>query len=133
MKKTVLNTVLSTVFIVTLGFGMSACSGEKEGEQGSHEVMAVDRVDEAAALARKNAPAAEEMDFPKTAPMPVAAVDGAAVDGTVTTEAGATDVATTTDAGAADANMAEATAADDSTTADVAGAADSSATATAPQ
>lgn len=122
MKKTVLNTVLSTVFIVTLGFGMSACSGEKEGEQGSHEVMAVDRVDEAAALARKNAPAAEEMDFPKTAPMPVAAVDGAAVDGTVTTEAGA-----------ADANMAEATATDDSTTADVAGAADSSATATAPQ
>ena len=129
MKKTVLNTVLSTVFIVTLGFGMSACSGEKEGEQGSHEVMAVDRVDEAAALARKNAPAAEEMDFPKTAPMPVAAADGAAVDGTVTAEAGATDVATTTD----DATMAEATATDGSPDADVAGAADSSATATAPQ
>ena len=129
MKKTVLNTVLSTVFIVTLGFGMSACSGEKEGEQGSHEVLAVDRVDEAAALARKNAPAAEEMDFPKTAPMPVAATDGAAVDGTVTTEAGATDVATTTD----DATMAEATATDGSPDADVAGAADSSATATAPQ
>lgn len=85
MKKSVLNTALSTAFIVALGFGVSACSGDKEGE--SHEVLAVDRVDEAAALALANAPVAEEMDFPETAPMPVAAADGAAVDGAATTDA----------------------------------------------
>lgn len=64
MKKTVLNTALSTAFIVALGFGVSACS-DKEGE--SHEVLAKDRVDAAAELARKNAPAAEDLDFPETA------------------------------------------------------------------
>lgn len=64
MKKTVLNTALSTAFIVALGFGVSAC-GDKEGE--SHEVLAKDRVDAAAELARKNAPAAEDLDFPETA------------------------------------------------------------------
>lgn len=94
MKKTVLNTALSTAFIVTLGFGVTACSSDKEGE--SHEVMAIDRVDEAAELARKNAPEAEDMEFPETAPMPVTAADGTVVDGaetegTATAEAGMTD------------------------------------------
>ncbi len=63
MKKSVLNTALSTAFVVALGFGISACSGEKEGEHDSHEVMAVDRVDEAAELARANAPEAEAYGF----------------------------------------------------------------------
>lgn len=89
MKKSVLNTALSTAFIVALGFGISACSGDKEGE--SHEVLAKDRVDEAAELARKNAPEAEELNFPETAPMPAAEADAAASTEatTATTEAGA--------------------------------------------
>lgn len=88
MKKSVLNTALSTAFIVALGFGISACSGDKEGE--SHEVLAKDRVDEAAELARKNAPEAEELNFPETAPMPAAEADAAASTEatTATTEAG---------------------------------------------
>lgn len=104
MKKTVLNTALSTALLVTLGFSVSACSGDKEGE--SHEVKAVDRVDEAAKLARANAPEAEEMDFPETAPMPVTemAADGTADDSATTAEAGAdTEMAATTDS--ADATM----------------------------
>ena len=100
MKKSVLNTALSTAFIVALGFGISACSGDKEGE--SHEVLAKDRVDEAAALARKNAPAAEELDFPETAPMPAAE---ATTDATMGTEASA----------AAEGTAADATASADST------------------
>lgn len=89
MKKSVLNTALSTAFIVALGFGISACSGDKEGE--SHEVLAKDRVDEASELARKNAPEAEELDFPETAPMPAAEADAAASTEatTASTEAGA--------------------------------------------
>lgn len=88
MKKSVLNTALSTAFIFALGFGISACSGDKEGE--SHEVLAKDRVDEAAELARKNAPEAEELNFPETAPMPAAEADAAASTEatTATTEAG---------------------------------------------
>ncbi|HSP84944.1 MAG TPA: hypothetical protein VLN09_04250 [Psychrobacter sp.] len=85
MRKSVLNTALSTVFIVALGFGISACSSEKEGEESGH-VLAVDRVDEAAALAHENAPAAEKMDFPATAPMPAA---DATTDATMSTEEGA--------------------------------------------
>jgi len=94
MKKSVLNTALSTAFIVALGFGISACSGNKEGE--SHEVLAKDRVDEAAELARKNAPEAEELNFPETAPMPAAEADAAASTETETksAEAPATDAAT---------------------------------------
>jgi len=113
MKKSVLNTALSTAFIVALGFGVSACSGDKEGE--SHEVMAVDRVDEAAELARSKAPAAEEMDFPETAPMPAAATDGTAVEGAAATDA------TMTDAGAETAETAPTTT--DGTEASVDGAA----------
>ena len=108
MKKTVLSTVLSTAFIVALGASVSACGGEKE-----HEVYAKDRVDEAAALAIKNGPPAEEMEFPETAPMPAAdmTADGTAVDGT------AVDGATTAEAGMADTDMAEATATDSADTA----------------
>lgn len=121
MRKSVLNTGLSTAFIVALGFGISACSGDKEGEHESHEVMAIDRVDEAAELARANAPKAEKMDFPETAPMPAAEGDAAAVDGAATTDAAATTGAATTEATVAGTDPAEA-AATDSTDAGVAGA-----------
>ena len=93
MRKSVLNTALSTAFIVTLSFGISACSSEKESAESDH-VLAVDRVDDAAALARKNAPAAEDMDFPATAPMP--AVD--ATTDAAATEAGVATAETTADA-----------------------------------
>ncbi|WP_350561196.1 c-type cytochrome [Psychrobacter sp. CAL346-MNA-CIBAN-0220] len=77
MKKTVINSSLSTALwtalIVTLGIGVSACSSDKESE----EVMAVDRVEDAAALAIKNGPEAEDMAFPETAP--VAAADANAM------------------------------------------------------
>ena len=104
MKKTGLNTALSTAFIIALGFGISACSGEKEGE--SHEVLAKDRVDEAAELARKNAPEAEKMEFPETAPAPVAEADGT-VDGAATAEAGTTATADATDSDVAVADSAD--------------------------
>lgn len=105
MKKTGLNTALSTAFIIALGFGISACSGEKEGE--SHEVLAKDRVDEAAELARKNAPEAEKMEFPETAPAPATEADGT-VDGAATAEAGttATDMTDATDSDVAVADSA---------------------------
>ncbi|WP_372844745.1 hypothetical protein [Psychrobacter sp.] len=100
MKKSVLNTALSSAFIVALGFAVSACSGEKEGEESGH-ILAVDRVDEAAEIARANAPAAEKMDFPAAAPTPAA---DAATDATTSTEEGAataegaaTDVTASTD------------------------------------
>ena len=106
MKKTGLNTALSAAFIIALGFGISACSGEKEGE--SHEVLAKDRVDEAAELARKNAPEAEKMEFPETAPAPVTEADGT-VDGAATAEAGttATDMTDATDSDVAVADSAD--------------------------
>ncbi len=103
MKKSVLNTALSTAFIVALGFGISACSGDKEGE--SHEVLAKDRVDEAAELARKNAPEAEELDFPETAPMPAAEADAAAST-EATTEAGAAATSEDTATASADTEVA---------------------------
>ena len=106
MKKSVLNTALSTAFIVALGFGISACSGDKEGE--SHEVLAKDRVDEAAELARKNAPEAEELNFPETAPMPAAEADAAASTETTTasTEAGAVATSEATATASADTEVA---------------------------
>ena len=108
MKKTVLNVALSTAFILTLGASISACSSDKEGSAESGEVLAVDRVDAAAELARKNAPEAEDMDFPETAPMPVADAEADAAMAT-TEEAGtsadmpaATDTAAGADMPAAD-------------------------------
>lgn len=108
-----LNTLPIKVLVtaVILSLGVSACSSEKEGaSEGSHEVMAVDRVDEAAKLAIENGPEAEDMKFPKTDPMPATAT---AVDGTAATvEAGATATDTTatstTDATNADASTADA-------------------------
>lgn len=94
MKKTVLNTMLSTALIVALGVSVSACGGDEE-----HEVLAKDRVDEAAELARANAPAAEDMAFPETAPM--AADDATGMD----TGDTATAAAETADAGMTDAGM----------------------------
>lgn len=106
MKKSVLNTALSTAFIVALCFGVSACSGDKEGE--SHEVLAKDRVDEAAELARKNAPEAEELNFPETAPMPAAEADAAASteSTTASTEAGAAATSEATATASADTEVA---------------------------
>lgn len=99
MRQSVLNTALSTTLIVALGFGVSACSNDKEGEHESHEVLAIDRVDEAAEMARAKAPEAEKMDFPEAAaPMPAAEGDAAA--GTATTDmatTGTADTATATD------------------------------------
>ena len=89
MKKTAINTALWTTLVLTMGVSLSACSSEKE-EAGaeSGEVLAIDRVDDAAALARTNAPKAEDMDFPETAPMPTADVAAdAAATATVTANA----------------------------------------------
>ncbi|PKH65479.1 hypothetical protein CXF61_06350 [Psychrobacter sp. 4Dc] len=98
MKKTVFNTALSTALIVALGVSVSACSGGEEHE----EVMAIDRVDEAAELAIKNAPPAEEMEFPETAPMPAADAAGTEAGGTATAEAGTADADTAEEAAATD-------------------------------
>lgn len=77
MKKTVLSTslrtIIGTVFAVTLGVSVSACSNDKEAATESGEVMAVDRVDAAAELARKNGPKAEDMAFEATTPVATAA------------------------------------------------------------
>ena len=111
MKKTVLNTALSTAFIVAFSFGVSACSSHEEGE--SHEVLAKDRVEAATALALENAPAAEEFEFPETAPAAVAATDGTAEAGDTAATADTTDAttaeATTADSADADAATTEST------------------------
>jgi hypothetical protein len=119
MRKTVLNTALSTAFIVALGVSVSACGGENEHD--SHEVLAKDRVDEAAALAIKNAPPAEDIDFPETAPMPAAETDAAATAETATTDA------TTTEAETTGADMTETAATDNAGAAGAAGAGSDSA------
>lgn len=116
MRQSVLNTALSTTLIVALGFGVSACSSDKEGEHESHEVLAIDRVDEAAEMARAKAPEAEKMDFPEAAaPMPAAEGDAAA--GTATTDmatTGTADTATATDSTDAAMTGTDASAATDS-------------------
>lgn len=86
MSKSVLNTAISTAFIVALGFSVNACSNEKESSE-SGKVLAVDRVDEAAELARKNAPAAEDMDFAETTTAAVAPETDTAADMEATPEA----------------------------------------------
>lgn len=106
IKKTAVSTVLWATLLVTMGVSLSACSSEKE-EAGaeSGEVLATDRVDEASELARQNAPEAEKLDFPETAPMPAAdtAEGGAAGTETATTEDGAaTDTAGNTATASAD-------------------------------
>lgn len=69
MTRTTINRALWMALTVTVGVGISACSGESE------EVHAVDRVEEAAALARENAPEAEVLEFAETTPMPAAEAD----------------------------------------------------------
>lgn len=122
MKKTAIGTALWATLFLTMGVSLSACSSDKE-EAGaeSGEVLAKDKVDEASELARANAPEAEDMDFPETAPMPAAdtaegledgatgtdnavAEDGAAADTAVAsadTDAATTDSAAATDTDAA--------------------------------
>lgn len=79
VSKKSLNNTLWIALMLSFGIGVSACGG------GEHEVMAVDKVDEAAKLAIENAPEAEKFDFPVApAPMPATevAADGTMVDGT---------------------------------------------------
>ena len=101
MKKTVLNTVMSTALIMAMGVSVSACGGGED-----HKVLAKDRVDEAAELALKKAPPAEKMEFPETAPAPVTETAGT-VDGAATAEAGttATDMPVATDSAETDASV----------------------------
>ena len=88
---------VSIALLTTLVIALSGCSSEHE-----EEILAVDRVDQAADIARQLAPEAEDMEFPETAPMVVAAADPAAdmaapLDGpevaTVDTAAGTEDLA----------------------------------------
>ena len=103
MKKSVLGTslrmVLGTMVAITFGISVSACSDDKEAAPHG-QVMAVDRVDAAADLARKNAPKAEEIVFEEAAP--------AATDETAT--AAASSDSTDSAAGSANADPAEAAA-----------------------
>ena len=109
MKKTAVSTALWATLFLTMGVSISACSNDKEAAGAeSGEVLAKDKVDEAAELARKNAPEAEKLDFPETAPMPAAETDA-----TADTEAG-TETATAQDGTVAtDASEAPATASAD--------------------
>lgn len=86
---------LLTTLVMTLGVSLSACSSEHE-----EEILAVDRVDQAADIARQLAPEAEEMDFPETAPVVVADTDMADAD------AQGTEVTATADVPADDAGAA---------------------------
>ncbi len=65
MRKTARHTALWTALVVSVGISMSACSGD------SHEVVATERVDEAARIAIANAPEPEDFEFAETAPMAV--------------------------------------------------------------
>ena len=88
MKKTTIGTALWATLFLTMGVSLSACSTDKE-EAGaeSGEVLAKDKVDEASELARANAPEAEDMDFPETAPMPAADTAEGTEEGATGTEA----------------------------------------------
>ena len=81
-----------------MGVSLSACSTEKE-EAGaeSGEVLAKDKVDEASELARANAPEAEDMDFPETAPMPAADTAEGTEEGAAGTEAATAEDGAATD------------------------------------
>lgn len=124
MKKTTIGTALWATLFLTMGVSLSACSTEKE-EAGaeSGEVLAKDKVDEASELARANAPEAEDMDFPETAPMPAADTAEGTEEGATGTEA-----ATAEDGAAADTAVASADT--DAATTDSAAATDTDAAAT---
>ncbi len=99
MKKTAVSTALWATLLLTMGVSISACSNDKEAAGAeSGEVLAKDKVDEAAELARKNAPEAEKLDFPETAPMPVAETDATADTAAGTETATAQDGTVATDA-----------------------------------
>lgn len=101
MKKTAVSTALWATLLLTMGVSISACSNDKEAAGAeSGEVLAKDKVDEAAELARKNAPEAEKLDFPEAAPMPAAETDANADTeaGTETATATAQDGTVATDA-----------------------------------
>ena len=99
MKKTAVSTALWATLLLTMGVSISACSNDKEAAGAeSGEVLAKDKVDEAAELARKNAPEAEELDFPETAPMPAAETDATADTAAGTETATAQDGTVATDA-----------------------------------
>ena len=99
MKKTAVSTALWATLLLTMGVSISACSNDKEAAGAeSGEVLAKDKVDEAAELARKNAPEAEKLDFPETAPMPAAETDATADTAAGTETATAQDGTVATDA-----------------------------------
>lgn len=111
MKKTAVSTALWATLLLTMGVSISACSNDKEAAGAeSGEVLAKDKVDEAAELARKNAPEAEELDFPETAPMPAAETDATADTAAGTETATAQDGTVATDASAASESPATASA-----------------------
>jgi cytochrome c5 len=72
-SKNSLNSALCATLVLALGISISACSSEHE-----EEILAIDRVEQAADIARQNGPKAEDMEFPEVAPMVVAAADPAA-------------------------------------------------------
>ncbi|WP_228706561.1 hypothetical protein [Psychrobacter sp. Sarcosine-02u-2] len=98
MKKTAIGTALWATLFLTMGVSLSACSTDKE-EAGaeSGEVLAKDKVDEASELARANAPEAEDMDFPETAPMPAADTAEGTEEGAAGTEAATAEDGAATD------------------------------------
>lgn len=99
MKKTAVSTALWATLLLTMGVSISACSNDKEAAGAeSGEVLAKDKVDEAAELARKNAPEAEKLDFPEAAPMPAAETDATADTAAGTETATAQDGTVATDA-----------------------------------
>lgn len=116
MTNGIKSTVLWTALVLVAGLSVTACSSDKEAGAESGEVLAVDRVDDAAKLARENAPEAEDMDFPETAPMSVTdvATDGTTTDGTATD--GTAMDATATEAGATAAEASDTTPAENATT-----------------
>lgn len=63
-KSGAISKTLAVTLMITFGAGISACSGESK-----EEILAVDRVDQAADIARQLAPKPEDMAFPETAPV----------------------------------------------------------------
>lgn len=118
MKKTAIGTALWATLFLTMGVSLSACSSDKE-EAGaeSGEVLAKDKVDEASELARANAPEAEDMDFPETAPMPVADTTEGLEDGATGTDTAVAEDGTAADTATASADTDAATTDSTATTA----------------
>lgn len=117
MKKTTIGTALWATLFLTMGVNLSACSSDKE-EAGteSGEVLAKDKVDEASELARANAPEAEDMDFPETAPMPAADTAEGTEEGATGTEAAVAEDGAAADTAVASADTEAASTANTETT-----------------